>query len=254
MNNLSTERIRHPKPPDFVPEIYFSDDHPKWAGKPRCQSWSPNKGRQCEAICVTHKKRCQAHGGLTPNGLASPHTKHGLYSKYLPAKLSTQYQELLDLGQDLFRLDDETSIVTTLISQQLERLESGESGAAWQQLSDIYGKAVIIAQKPNKSPEDVLEFNALFVEIGAIIDGGAMAFAARREATQLIEQKRRLVNDERRDMAAKHQAMSFDRVMLILTAFVHSFKMSLEKHVDNDKDRRLVLSDTQTFLDKVISE
>ncbi len=254
MGNLSPEKIRHPKPSDFVPDIQFSDDHSKWPGANRCQSWNYNKGRQCDAPAVRLKKRCKAHGGLTPSGLASPHIKTGIYSKHLSAKLSSNYEALLTLGADLFKIDSETAIVTSLIQQQLERIESGESGAAWQKLSDIYGKAVIVAQKPNKSPEDVLVFNALFVEIGAIINGGTMAFAARSEATQLIEQKRRLVSDERKDMAQKHQAMSFDRVLLIMTALIASVKQSLEMHIDNDKDRQSVLSDTQHFLGRVLQE
>lgn len=254
MNDLSTEKIRHPKPSDFVPETHFDDDHPKWGGKSRCQAWSPNKGRQCAALCVRQKTKCQAHGGMTPNGLASPHIKHGLYSAYLPAKLSSNYQDLLTLGQDLFKIDDETAALTTLIQQQLERLETGESGAAWGKLQALYEEMAILGQKPDKSAADVQRFNALFVELGKIIGHGSMAFSARSEAVGLMEQKRKMVSDERKDWAAKHQAMSFDRVMLILTAFAHSFKESLDRHVDNDKDRRMILSDTQAFLDKVISK
>ncbi len=255
MNDLSTEKKRHPKPSDFVPEIYFSDDHPKWGGKVRCQAWSPNKGRQCAALCVRQKTKCQAHGGMTPGGLASSNlTRGGIYSKYLPVRLSGNYQDLLALGQDLFKIDDETAALTSLIQEQLEKIESGESGAAWQKLSEIYEKLAILGQKPNKSPEDIQEFNALFVALGKIIDSGSMAFTARSEAVSLIEQKRKLVADERKVWSEKHKAMSFDRVLLLMTAMAASFKQSLEKHIIDDKDRRSVLSDTQKFLDRVIRE
>lgn len=252
MDTLSPIKIRHPKPSDFAPIIHFSDDHPKWPGRSRCQSWNYNKGRQCAAPAVRLKKKCKVHGGLTPGGLASPNIKHGLYSNSLPARLAGSYENLLALGQDLFKIDDETAALTSLIQEQLEKIESGESGAAWKKLSEIYEKLAILAQKPNKSPEDIQEFNALFVALGKIIDSGSMAFTARSEAVSLIEQKRKLVSDERKDWAAKHQAMSFDRVMLILTAFAHSFKQSLEQHLDDDKNRRLILTDTQKFLDKIL--
>lgn len=249
--------MRYPKPDNFKPETHFPLDWTviKKRGTPRCQSWNPNQGRQCNSSPMKGGGvRCESHGGKSLSGIASPTYKNGLYSKYLPVKLSSNYQELLDLGQDLFRIDNETSVITALIQQQLERIESGESGAAWNKLSDIYGKAVILAQKPNKSPEDIQMFNTLFVEIGKIINDGAMSFAARDEAVDLVERKRKLVSDERKDMAAKHQAMSFDRVMLILTAFAHSFKQSLEQHLDDDKNRRLILNDTQNFLNKVLAE
>lgn len=251
-NNLSTEKIRHPKPPDFVPETRFSDDHPKWGGKSRCQAWSPNKGRQCAALCVRQKTKCQAHGGLTPNGLASPHTKTGIYSKYLPAKLSSSYQDLLTLGQDLFKIDDETAALTSLIQEQLERIESGESGAAWDKLKGLYDEMAVLGQKLDKSPADVQRFNALFVELGKVINSGSMAYAARSEAVGLMAEKRKMVSDERRAWSEKHKAMSFDRVMLILTAMVATFRQALEKHISDDKDRRSVLSDAQKFLDRVL--
>lgn len=252
MNNLSTIKKRHPKPSDFMPETHFSDSHPKWAGKPRCQSWSPNKGRQCKAPAIKEKIRCQAHGGMTPNGFASPHIKTGLYSKFLPAKLSSQYENLLTLGQDLFKIDDETAALTTLIQEQLAKIEVGESGAAWGKLQSLYNEMEILGQKPNKSAADIQQFNALFLELGKVTNYGSMIYAARNEAVGLMEQKRKLVADERKDWAAKHQAMSFDRVMLLLTCVVQGFKVALEKHISDDDARKAVLTDTQGVLNKVV--
>lgn len=254
MDNLSPVKIRHPKPSDFVPEIRFSDDHSKWPSIDRCQSWNYNKGRQCEAPAVKLKKRCKAHGGLTPNGLASPHAKTGIYSTHLPARLSGSYQDLLALGQDLFKIDNETAAITALIGEQLKRIETGESSAAWGKLQSLFDEMAILGQKPDKSPADVQRFNSLFVEIGKIINSGLMAYTARDEAVKLVEQKRKMVSDERRDWAAKHQAMGFDRVMLLMSATIATFKQALEKHVDNDRDRRLILTDAQNFLNKVISK
>jgi len=148
-----------------------------------CRNWGMSNGR------------CRMHGGKTPNGLASPNTKTGLYSAYLPATLSTQYQNLLTLGQDLFRIDDETAAITTLIQQQLDRIEDGESGAAWDKLQGLYDEMAILGQKPDKTPADVQRFNVLFVELGKIINGGSMQYKSRDEAVGLMEQKRRLVSD-----------------------------------------------------------
>lgn len=254
MDNLSPEKIRHPKPSDFVPKIRFFDDHSKWPGADRCQSWNYNKGRQCEAPAVRLKKRCKAHGGLTPNGLVSPHIKHGLYSDFLPARLAGNYQDLLNLGQDLFKIGDETAIITILIENQLARLEDGESRAAWDKLQTLYDEIAILGQKSNKSASDVQKFNSLFIELGEIVNSGLMAFSARDEAVKLVEQKRKMVADERKDQQAKYQQMSFDRVLLLLTAIVASFKQSLEAHIIDDKDRRSVLADAQKFLDRVLQK
>lgn len=248
--------MRISKPDNFVPETHFPADHPVKPGTPRCQSWNPNQGRQCELSPIRGKIRCKSHGGKTPSGLASPHHKTGLYSKSIPVRLLGEYESLLALGDDLFRLDDETATLTTLIQESLAKMETGESKEAWAKLQSLHFDMTEIGAKPasEKTPEDAQLFNAYFAEMGKIINYGNMAYAARGEVVALVESKRRLVSDERRDQANKHVAMNFDRVLLLLTAMANSFKQSLEKHLDDDKSRRVILSDTQTFLDRVISE
>lgn len=221
----------------------------------QCKAKSKRSGKQCKRYATPGHTVCHIHGSKTPKGLAAPNlTRGGIYSKHLPAKLLGSYQNLLTLGQDLFKIDDETAAMTTLIQQQLERMEAGESGATWGKLQGVHSEMAILGQKQDKSSEDIKRFNELFTELGDIISGSLSAYMAQAEAVALIEQKRKLVADERKSWAAKHQAMSFDRVLLILTAFAASFKQSLEKHISDDKRRRSVLSDTQAFLEKVIGE
>lgn len=220
----------------------------------QCKAKSKRTGNRCRANCVTGSDVCYHHGGRSLKGLTSPTYKTGLYSAHLPAKLSSSYQDLLALGQDLFKIGDETALITGLIGEQLSRIEDGESRAAWDKLQNLYDEMAVLGQKPDKSAGDVQRFNSLFVEIGKIINSGLMAYTARDEAVKLVEQKRKMVSDERRDWAAKHQAMGFDRVMLLMSATIATFKQALEKHVDNDGDRRLILTDAQNFLNKVISK
>lgn len=248
--------MRYPKPSDFQPEIHFPSDWPvkRKAGTPRCRSWNPNKGRQCKSSPVELSIRCDSHGGKTPSGLASPHTKTGIYSKSLPVRLGIEYKALLELGVNLFRIDDETAMITSLIQEQLSRVEEGESGAAWHRLKEIYDEMAVIGGNPNKTDSDIREFNALFTQIGRTVNYGNMQWAARAEAARLTDLKRKLVNDERRDQAAKHQAMSFDRVMLLLAAVVHGFKTALDEHVADDKARKAVLTDAQGTLNKVVRQ
>lgn len=220
----------------------------------QCTAKSKQSGQQCKRNSATGKKVCSMHGGKTPSGLASPHTKTGIYSKSLPIRLGTEYETLLKLGADLFRIDDETAMITTMIQEQLGRIEEGESGAAWHRLKEIYDKMAIIGGNPNKTDSDIKEFNALFTQIGRTVNYGNMQWAARAEAARLTDLKRKLVNDERRDQAAKHQAMSFDRVMLLLAAVVHGFKIALDEHVADDKARKAVLTDAQGTLNKVVRQ
>lgn len=189
--------------------------------------------------------------------MASPNLKTGIYSKYLPSRLAGQYETLLELGNDLFKLDNETAALTTLIQESLGKIESGESGAAWRKLQSLYDEMIELSAISDKTPEETRRLNLAFVEMGQILKRGNMTYAARDEAVKFIENKRRVVSDERKDQAAKHQAMTFDRVMLIMVAMASSFKQSLEKHLSDiengKKKQRAILGDTQRLLDRVIS-
>lgn len=220
----------------------------------QCKAKSKRTQLRCKANCVRGMDVCYHHGGKSPRGLASPRIKTGIYSKYLPVNMLSQYEALLTLGDGLFKLDDETSLIVILLREQLEKIESGESAVAWERIQELYADLTQLGQKTNKSPDDIQKFNLLFTKLGGVINGGAMAYGARKEAVDLVERKRRLVADERRAWAEKHKAMSFDRVLLILTAMAATFKRALEKHISDDKDRRSVLFDTQKFLDQVLGE
>lgn len=245
--------MRHSKPKKFTPEPRFPDDHPSWPGGVRCQSWNPNKGRQCEAPAMRGKIRCQSHGGETPRGLASPHTIHGLYSKDLPAHLSTSYQELLQLGDKLFAIADETAAITALTQQALSGIEAGESGAAWRRIVELHTEMELIGQKVPQMPEDEKQFAQALAEIGLISRQQAMSYHARDEAVRLMDLKRRFVSDERKARVEAHRAMSYEQVMLLLVAVVNGFKQALDKYADPETKNK-VLIEGQKVVGKVINE
>lgn len=220
----------------------------------QCTAKSKQSGKRCKRYASPGHTVCMMHGSRTPSGIASATYKTGLYSKSLPARLGSQYQELLNLGNEIFRIDDETAVMTTLIQEQLDRIDEGESAATWKKLRDLYDEMAIVGAIPNKTPADIAEFNNLFARIGRIVNYGAAQWMARAEAVRLIEQKRKLVADERKDQAAKHTAMSFDRVMLFFTAVVSAFKTALEQHISNDDERKLVLRDAQQALNRVVRQ
>ena len=252
--------MRYPKPDDFEPETHFPDDWPvvKRRETPRCRSWNPNEGRQCANSPMKTGNgipgiRCDSHGGKSLGGIASPNLKSGLYSKFLPVALEGEHQALLALGDDLFRIDQETTLIVGLIQEQLSRIDEGESGQAWAQLREIFDELSEVGAITNKSAADVARFNSLFSRLGRVINYGAAQWMARAEVVKLVEQKRKLVDSERKDRAAKFQSMSYDRVMLVLTAIVSSFRTALDRYVDDEDSRKQVLNHAQGALKKITS-
>lgn len=219
----------------------------------QCQAKAKSTGEQCQRRAVNGRRVCTVHGGKTPRGLASPHTIHGLYSKDLPAKLSSSYQDLLSLGDRLWQIADEAAAITTLTKQALQGIDNGESGAAWRRIAQLHEQMEAIQTKDEQTAEDTKNWSKAFDEIGQISRHKSMSYAARDEAMRLMNLKRQFVGDERKARTEAHRAMSYEQAMLMLVAVVNSFRQALEKYVDPDT-RNQILIEGQKVISKVLNE
>lgn len=107
-------------------------------------------GAPCRGAAMAGKSVCRMHGGLTPAGAASPHFKHGRYSKYLPAEILARYQEGAR-DPDLLSMRGEILLTDARLSQIAERLGTGESTELWLALLRVV-KALRAAEKAANSP------------------------------------------------------------------------------------------------------
>lgn len=90
----------------------------------------------CGKLAMKGRDYCKTHGGTKPIGAANPAFKHGLRSKYMPARLAEKYAESLSDPQLMeFRQD-----AALLNSRLHELLESGESLPLWDRTQDAFAE------------------------------------------------------------------------------------------------------------------
>lgn len=80
--------------------------------------------------------RCRMHGGATPAGVASPHFKHGRYSKLLPVRLAAAYEHART-DDDLLALREEAAVLQARIGDLLQRVDSGDSLKFWNEARQV---------------------------------------------------------------------------------------------------------------------
>lgn len=154
--------------------------------------------------------RCRMHGGSTPKGFASPQTVTGRYSKYIPTRMAARYEES-QRDEALLGLRAEVSLVDARLADLLERVDSGESSSAWQAVKrayDEFDKAVATGDAGKR----LAAFNAL----GATITQGQADYAAWHEIGEQIEQRRKLVESERKHMEQMGQMITLQQSMLLV--------------------------------------
>jgi len=177
----------------------------------KCQAHKTN-GDPCNAQAIRGKRVCRVHGGLTPSGLASPHYTHGRYSKALPARLAARYDEattdpaLLELRADVALLDARLADILT-------RVDTGESGALWGQLKKAHGELIIA-----RGAGDTKAMATSLQLIGDLITQGHADYRAWQEIGALLEQRRKLVESERKRLIEAQQTLTVEKAMLLIGA------------------------------------
>ncbi len=170
-------------------------------------------GAQCQNASMSNG-RCRMHGGSTPTGVALPQTKHGRYSKHLPTRLAGAYAEAQADGR-LLELRDDIALIDARLQDVLGRVDTGESGEVWQRL--VKAKVeVLTAPKEEKT--------ARLADLLRLIDEGADDYAAWMDVRSLVEQRRKLVESERKRLVEMQQTITAERAMLLIGAITGIIK------------------------------
>ena len=178
----------------------------------QCTAKVYKTGQQCRRRAVDGMKVCQVHGGATPRGIASPHYKDGRYSKVLPTRLAARYMEA-QRDPALLELREDVALLDARLADLLARVDTGESGAIWQSLAAAR-KEAIDAKQAGKQEEQAKALNTIM----QLISQGHADYRAWGEVGAVLEQRRKLVESERKRLVEAQQTLTVEKAMLLIGA------------------------------------
>lgn len=156
--------------------------------------------------------KCRMHGGKSLGGIASPTLKTGKHSRYLPARLQERYQEAL-ADDALLELNAEIALLDTRLTDLLTRVDSGESGALWQAVIKAFGEF----RKAYHSG-DGIEIAKAMTELDLLFVDAQQDSAAWGEIQNVVQQRRALVETERKRRVDMQQMIDSKQAMLLFGA------------------------------------
>ena len=204
----------------------------------QCNATSKRTGEACKARAVNGSTKCYHHGGKTPSGIASPNLKHGRYSRYLPARLSGQYEASKN-DPALLELREDIALIDSRLSDLIVRVDTGESGQIWKDLVETYSELDIAIRK-----KDSVSMMQSLTELNRLVNLGKDDYRAWSEIHEVIEQRRRLVESERKRLVEAKQTLTIDQAMLMISALTDIIRT----HVTDRK----ILSAITADVDKLI--
>lgn len=174
-------------------------------------------GTPCKAPAMPNG-RCRIHGGKSLAGIASPTHKTGRHSKYIPIGIMDTYHEHL-ADENKLVLDSEIALVDVRISEIVEGLGDYDSADLWYKLYD--------RKREYQSAKDEIERLKALTAILELIEMGASYTSKWAEIYASIEQRRKLVESERKRLVEAQQTIQVDQALILVTALLNAVKSNV---------------------------
>lgn len=173
-------------------------------------------GEPCRNYPIAGRTRCKKHGGATLRGVAHPGFKHGRYSKDLPARMLESYEQAAS-DPELLNQTQEIALIDARIADILKRVDTGETGANWKLVKTSF--AELKAAMKIADHEGVAQaMNTL----NKSINKGQLDYVAWAEVIRLTEQRRKVVESERKRLVEMNQYITAQQGMALVAALVDS--------------------------------
>jgi hypothetical protein len=187
----------------------------------QCKAKSKRSGERCKKDAVIGFDVCHIHGGKTPVGIASPHTTSGRWSKHLPQGLIAAHDDLKD-DPEIMSIRQDIRLLDTLLIANLKKLDSNESGEAWQ----LILKAIDAAEYAYDD-DNLAGMSKAFKGMRDIVQQRIAHYATEEEIRSKLEQRRRMVETEKKLMLQDERAISVEKAMLLISVLLDSVKRNV---------------------------
>jgi hypothetical protein len=170
---------------------------------------------------------CHVHGGgHNSRGMANAQFKHGRYSKELPLRLASAYQEARQ-DSDLHTLVDEIALTQARLKELLQRLESSDLGHAWLALNTAW-KTFSAYRRSG----DVEKMAQALGEVETAIGRGAQDYLLWTELTSKIQLLADLRVREHRRLLDLEAMIPSERATLIFGLLQQAVHKAIVQHAD----------------------
>lgn len=186
-----------------------------------CGAKSKRTGEPCRGLAMANG-RCRMHNGNAARGAAAGPFKTGRYSKDLPTRLRAQYDQSLS-DPDLLVMREDIALLDSRLADLLKNVDGGESGSLWKQLRGTWNGFA-----EARSRTDVNEMTARLSQIEQLIQRGSHESLAWGEIVSLLDNRRKLVESERKRLIDLQLMITSERALLLIGAIEDIVRKNVE--------------------------
>lgn len=198
---------------------------------PQCGS-----SRFCRNQVDVEGWRCRFHGGKSLIGALNPAFKDGSRSRYLPKRLVSTY-EAAEEDRELMTLRQDVALLETRMRDLLQKLEKTDGVGVFPKL-----RACLDRMHSTSNPDVRV---AAFEEMERLINLGMAEEMAWLEIREILEQRRRIIESERKRLVEMHQMISIEQMLTMIGAI----SASVRKHVSDNSTISAIATDIKKLMD-----
>lgn len=208
----------------------FSKDEYELTACPDC-----GFDRFCKNRVEVEGWRCRFHGGRALVGTLNPNFKDGSRSKYVPKKLISTYEDAL-ADEDLMNLRMDVGLLETRLRNLMGRLDEFDGVG-------VFPKLRACLDRMHASPNPDVRV-AAFEEMERLINMGMAEEVAWAEIRDILEQRRRAIESERKRMVEMHQMITVEQMFIMISAI----SASVKKHVQDNSALIAISADIKKLM------
>lgn len=185
----------------------------------QCTANSKRTHERCKREACEGRKTCKWHGGTVPVGPAHHAFKHGRRSKYMPTRMMDDFMAS-DEDSELLSMREEIRMLDARLNDVLQRVDSGEAGKHWKRFNDTW-RQFQAAQRNGDTAMMAIALN----DHGDAVKSGKTDWAAWGEVSKLVNQRKVLVESERkRELEARH-VINVEQAMAIMGFLIEAVRL-----------------------------
>lgn len=207
----------------------------------RCTARKKRTEDQCGSFAMANGK-CAVHGGKTPTGFALPQTKTGRYSRHLPTRLASKYEQAI-ADPELLALRDDIGLLDTRLGLVVAALDTGESRESWVALMAAVSSLEDQWQKLLDDGEPPEEMERTVEAIARLVRQGLSEGYVWSEIRGLLKERNDLVSSERKRLVEMQQYITHERAMLLFGAVMDA----VQRHVRDPRALAAVAHDLRAL-------
>jgi hypothetical protein len=180
----------------------------------QCTAYRRGGKEPCKAFAMHGRNVCRLHGGKSLAGNASATFKTGRYSKHLPEHLRARYQTALG-DADLLVMRDEVSLTDARLTDLITRLNDQDNAARWYSVRAAFREYT--QALAHDGEEDAADPAMLLTRLEGAIFAGSDDDRVWDGIADVIEQRRKLVESERKRLVDLQQMLTAEQAMVLLS-------------------------------------